>query len=84
MLALGSSDRTIKLWETGLGKVRQKLEGHTDEVTAVTFAPDGTMLASGSQDCTVKLWDAGSEKALRTLEGRSVSQALPMKSGISL
>ena len=33
------------------------LDGHTDEIRALTFSPDGGTLASGSWDQTVRLWN---------------------------
>lgn len=35
----------------------QKLEGHTDVVTAVAFLQDGSLLASASFDQTIRLWN---------------------------
>jgi WD40 repeat protein len=35
------------------------LAGHTKDVTALAFSPDGHTLASGSQDHTVRLWEVG-------------------------
>jgi Tol biopolymer transport system component len=44
------------------------LSGHTDEVTAVAFRPDGNILASGSLDGTIKLWDVATKRNLATLQ----------------
>jgi WD40 repeat protein len=69
ILASGSEDKSVKLWEALSGKLLRTLEGHKDPVFSVAFDPKGGMLASGSKDQTVKLWEARSGKLLRTLEG---------------
>jgi WD40 repeat protein len=57
LLASGSDDNTIKLWDVATGSEVLTLAGHTDDVTSVAFSPDGRLLASGSEDKTIKLWD---------------------------
>ncbi|MEM4413248.1 MAG: hypothetical protein QXD59_03120, partial [Candidatus Caldarchaeum sp.] len=57
LLASGSDDKTIKLWEVGSGQVVRTLSGHTNWVFSVAFSPDGRLLASGSRDNTIKLWE---------------------------
>jgi WD40 repeat protein len=56
LLASGSGDHTIKLWEVATGQEVRTLTGHTWNVLSVAFSPDGQLLASGS-DYTIKLWD---------------------------
>jgi WD40 repeat protein len=69
-LASGSSDSTIKLWDTATGMQRQTLEGHSDSVFSVAFSPDGLTLASGSYNI-IKLWDTVTGIQRQTLEGHS-------------
>src|SRR5205823_5854233 len=57
-LASGSSDRTIKIWDTETGQELRSLQGHTDVVGSVAFTSDGTQLASWSHDGTIRFWDA--------------------------
>ncbi|HEY9609064.1 hypothetical protein [Allocoleopsis sp.] len=45
-----------------------RLEGHKDWVSSVSWSPDGQILASASKDSTVKLWKANGT-LLKTLAG---------------
>jgi len=42
--------------------------GHTDDIRAVAFSPDGRLLASCSGDDSIILWDVASGKELRAIE----------------
>jgi WD40 repeat protein len=58
LLASGSQDGTIIIWDTDTNQsVGKPLAGHTDWVTTVAFSPDGHLLASGSRDATIIIWD---------------------------
>ena len=50
-----------------------KLEGHTDPVYGVAFAPDGKRIVTASKDNTVRVWDAATGKELLKLEGHTGS-----------
>jgi WD40 repeat protein len=53
------------------------LTGHTGDVYAVAFSPDGETLASGSRDTTVKLWSLPAGGLRNTLVGHQAAvQAL--------
>ncbi len=55
LIASGSSDRTIKIWDIR-GNLRQTLVGHTNWITSLSFSPNGKYLVSASRDGTIRLW----------------------------
>jgi WD40 repeat protein len=67
LLASGSYDKMVKLWDAATGEEVKNLQDHIDAVFAVAFSPDGRHLASGSQDRSVKIWDIVSGERLYTL-----------------
>ncbi|BAY13587.1 serine/threonine-protein kinase [Calothrix sp. NIES-2098] len=73
ILATGSDDNTIKLWEVNTGQVITTLLGHSWSVVAVAFTPDGTTLISASRDRTVKLWKVSTAEEIATLSGHADS-----------
>ncbi|OQE36829.1 hypothetical protein PENCOP_c011G07986 [Penicillium coprophilum] len=71
LVASGSHDRTIKIWNTLTGALHKKLEGHFTGINFVAFSPDGKLVASGSSDRTIKLWSSITGSIHKTLEGHS-------------
>ncbi len=55
ILASGSDDYTIKLWNKNTGGLLRTLSGHGSWVRSVAF-DSNDILASGSLDGTIKLW----------------------------
>mgnify|MGYP002525352262 CR=1 FL=1 len=56
----GSAERTVKMGDAGTGQKTLTVEGHSGDVTSVSFSPDGKRIVSGSDDNTVKVWDISS------------------------
>jgi WD40 repeat protein len=57
ILAAGSSDGSITLWDSASGDLLRSIPAHARAVTALEFSPDGHWLASGSLDASVRLWE---------------------------
>ena len=67
----GSSDDTVRVWETATGKCVSTLNGHSNSVRSLAWSPDGRHILSGSDDKTIKLWDAHSGHCVRTFSGHN-------------
>uniref|UniRef100_A0A6C0HS42 Anaphase-promoting complex subunit 4 WD40 domain-containing protein n=1 Tax=viral metagenome TaxID=1070528 RepID=A0A6C0HS42_9ZZZZ len=62
IIASGSQDNLIILWNPDDGKFKQKLEGHTGPVRCLVWSYDSTILYSCSDDGSVKMWKKTGEK----------------------
>ncbi|KAK3348667.1 quinon protein alcohol dehydrogenase-like superfamily [Lasiosphaeria hispida] len=71
LVASGSRDQTVKIWDAATGSYMQTLEGHSCNVSSVTFLPDSKLIISGSEDWTVKIWDMATGSCTQTLKGHS-------------
>ena len=65
----GSSDNTIKVWNSSTVSEMCTLAGHSAGVTSVAFSYDGKYVLSGSWDRTIKVWDSHTGSEVHTLEG---------------
>jgi WD40 repeat protein/transcriptional regulator with XRE-family HTH domain len=66
LLASGSWDGTIKLWDVEYGTLLWT-GWHADIVESLAFAPNGQMIASCGDDATIRLWDARSGVNVQTI-----------------
>jgi hypothetical protein len=75
VLASGSKDRSILLWDTKTWQARGPLKGHTGPVMALAFSPDSAQLASvtdARDSCLIRRWDVAAARASGTLGGASI------------
>eukprot|EP01135_Chromosphaera_perkinsii_P007383 Nk52_evm31s805 gene=Nk52_evmTU31s805 len=66
MVASGSDDKTIRLWELPSGKRRGLLLGHSAGIESVKLSEE--FIVSGSSDSTVMIWEMDTRVCIRTLE----------------
>jgi WD40 repeat protein len=71
MIATGSADKFIKVWEMPSGKFVKSFEGHTHHVLDVGWMADGKLLASAGGDNTVKIWDFEKGEQARTINAHN-------------
>ena len=69
VLATGSWDATIKIWDVNTGAELRTLRGHTAGLRCLQF--DATKLISGGLDSTLRVWDWRSGECVRTLQGHA-------------
>ena len=73
MLATGTLDRAIRLWNADDGTLLATLPGHLDTPYKLEFLPDGQTLVSTAYDSTVRIWDVTGNALLATLDAHADS-----------
>jgi len=66
VLASGSGDQTIRVWDVQTGRLQNILKGHTAPIRTLAFSPKGNVLASGASDKTTRVWNLQTGKEVVT------------------
>jgi WD40 repeat protein len=73
-LVTGGEGKSVKLWDTQTGTLKQTLMGHDQEVSRVAYSPDGTMIVSGSPQPHYRTsagWELGWNSSLRVWDANT-------------
>jgi WD40 repeat protein len=57
IIASGSEDKTIRLWEATTGRAFHIIKEHREPVQSIAFSSDGKILASALMNSTILIWD---------------------------
>jgi WD40 repeat protein len=71
LLASGSQEGSLKVWEWTTGKEIPGFTGHTAHAWGLGFSPDGNRLATASKDRTVKIWNVATGQLIREFTGHT-------------
>ena len=67
MLASGSFDEALFLWDVRTSRLMRSLPAHSDPIGGVDFIRDGTLIVSCAGDGLIRVWDTATGQCLRTL-----------------
>jgi len=86
IVASGSQDKTVKLWNSTDLSLKATLQGHRRGVWDCQFSPIDRVLATSSGDKTIKLWSLSDFSCVRTFQGHlsSVLRVRFLSTGLQL
>jgi len=70
ILAIGSLDDAIKLWDIATGQLRQTLT-NSGSITSLAFSPDGQRLVASNEKGEVQFWDLATGHQSTPLSGHT-------------
>lgn len=69
LLASGSIDNTMRLWQMTNKVLLRTMQDHPFPVHAIEFSADGNYLVTGSTDGLIRIWNVSDGRLLSTLRG---------------
>ncbi len=72
-LAIGSADKSVRVFTIPQGREILRLDQHSDWVHGVVFSPDGTWLASASRDRTARVYNSTNGNSISTFRGHNAA-----------
>lgn len=65
MIASGSRDCTVKIWNAVTGSLIWTLNCNKSKVTSMCWSPDSKMIASGCADSVIRIWDSSTGELIK-------------------
>jgi hypothetical protein len=70
-LAVGSYDKTVRIFHVPTQKEIAVLAGHDESIHSVAMSPDGQLLASAAKDRLIRFWNVDRKERVHTLQTKS-------------
>jgi WD40 repeat protein len=68
MVASGSEDTMVKIWDTSTGQCLATFRGHQERVYAVKLSPDSKLCASWGYDHVIQIWNVRTGNQISTFQ----------------
>ena len=68
LLAAGTGDQKVRLWDVRSGEERLALPGGIGGTSAIAFSPDGRLLVAADDDTNIRVWTTRDGELVRLIE----------------